>query len=85
MRLELPALVWLEANGHDLSYCAAADADRRAELISNHKIFIIPGLASGAEAMKQLRWESGRFSGLSMSHRTLIRQAVGFNEASGGF
>jgi hypothetical protein len=40
---ETPMLRFLERNGYDLSYVAAADVDRSAALVSSHKIFLSVG------------------------------------------
>ncbi|MEX6689955.1 DUF4082 domain-containing protein [Danxiaibacter flavus] len=40
---EYPMIRWLEKNGFDVSYTSNVDADRRGDLIRNHKVFLSVG------------------------------------------
>ena len=41
--MELPAIMWLEKNGYDVSYLTDVDTARNGSLILNHKVFLTVG------------------------------------------
>ena len=94
---EYPMIRWLERNGYDVSYTTGVDADRRGELIRNHRVFLSVGhdeyWSGGERANVQAARDSGVnlafFSGNEIfwktrwedDHRTLVSYKETHNDA----
>jgi hypothetical protein len=64
---ELPMLKFLEANGYDVSYIAAADVDSRGALLLNHKVFLSDGHDEYWSGNQRTNVETARDKGVSLA------------------
>jgi hypothetical protein len=64
---EYPMVRWLEANGYDVSYFTGIDADRRGDLIRNHKVFLSVGHDEYWSGAERRHVEAARDAGVHLA------------------
>ncbi|MEW2358223.1 DUF4082 domain-containing protein [Spirillospora sp. NPDC029432] len=64
---EYPMVRFLEANGYDVSYIGGLDADRRGELIKNHKVFLSVGHDEYWSGGQRAKVEAARDAGVHLA------------------
>lgn len=64
---EYPLIRWLEANGYDVSYSTATDADRRGALIRNHRILVSNGHDEYWSGAERANVEAARDAGVHLA------------------
>jgi hypothetical protein len=64
---EYPMVLWLEANGYDVTYFTDVDADRRGSLIRNHKLFLSNGHDEYWSANQRANVEAARNAGVHLA------------------
>jgi hypothetical protein len=81
---ELPMIMFLEANGYDVSYLSGSDIDSRGSLLLNHKVFVSSGhdeywsgnQRANVEAAKAAGVNLALFSGNTMFWKTRYENSV---------
>ena len=58
---------WLERNGYDTTYSSGVDADRRGNLLKNHKLFISVGHDEYWSAAQRKNVEAARDAGVNLA------------------
>ena len=64
---EYPMIRWLEANGYDVSYVAAADVDRSASTLLNHRAFLSVGHDEYWSGAQRANVEAARDAGVHLA------------------
>ena len=64
---EYPMVRWLEANGFDVSYFTGIDADRRGQLITNHKVYLSVGHDEYWSGPQRTNVEVARTAGIHLA------------------
>lgn len=64
---ELPAIMWLEANGYDVSYIAGVDTARNGETLLDHKIFLSVGHDEYWSQEQRTAVEEARDAGVNLA------------------
>jgi len=64
---EYPMVVWLEANGYDVTYFTNTDTDRFGSLLLNHKMFMSNGHDEYWSAAQRANVEAARAAGVHLS------------------
>ncbi|WP_157580469.1 DUF4082 domain-containing protein [Segetibacter koreensis] len=60
---EYPMIRWLERNGYDMTYITDVDADRRGNLIKNHRVFLSVGHDEYWSGQERANVEAARAAG----------------------
>ncbi|WP_457187319.1 DUF4082 domain-containing protein [Nocardioides sp. P5_E3] len=63
---EFPLVRFLERNGYDVSYIAGVDADRRGNLIKNHKVYLSVGHDEYWSGAQRANVEAARDAGVNL-------------------
>ncbi|MGE5323156.1 MAG: N,N-dimethylformamidase beta subunit family domain-containing protein, partial [Actinomycetota bacterium] len=64
---EYPMILFLEANGYDVSYFTSVDAARNGALITNHKLYLSVGHDEYASGPKRASIEAARAAGVNLA------------------
>jgi hypothetical protein len=64
---EYPMIRWLERNGYDLTYITGVDADRRGNLIRNHRAFLSVGHDEYWSGQQRANVEAAREAGVHLA------------------
>jgi hypothetical protein len=64
---EYPMVLWLEANGYDVSYFTCVDAVRNANLITNHKVYLSVGHDEYTSTERRASLEAARAAGVNLA------------------
>jgi N,N-dimethylformamidase beta subunit-like, C-terminal/Domain of unknown function (DUF4082)/Cadherin-like domain/Bacterial Ig domain len=64
---DYPMLRWLEANGYDVSYVSGMDADRLADPIRGHKVFMTVGHDEYWSGNQRTKVEQARDAGVNLA------------------
>jgi len=64
---EYPMIRWLERNGYNVTYTTSLDADRRGNLIKNHKVFLSVGHDEYWSAGERSYVEAARNAGVNLA------------------
>ncbi len=67
---EYPMVRWLEANGYDISYFTDVDTDARANLLTQHKVFISSGHDEYVSGGQRASIEAALASGVNLAYFT---------------
>lgn len=67
MYAEYPMVLWLEANGYDVTYVSSVDAARNGALLKNHKLYLSVGHDEYASGPKRASVEAARDAGVNLA------------------